>query len=460
MNLFLNGMFMVTCYPILFLMYFMFRNAKDKNGWCFGTTLDKELKSDPAVEEIDGEYRKNLKKTTIILAVIPPACFFIPYTSISFSIWTIWICVICFYPMIFFARANKQIQELKQERGWNQDSEVEYTDLKIASVPRKVKLTTFLPAIVMSMIPAVLSFVLFPDAGYNAFRFCVITFAICTLLFYVSAVWTDKQKISVISEDSDTNMNFARAKKQLWKNFWLICIWLHTAFTWFILLAMHFREYGMLLILWGSVVYGVVAVIVSFGLVKKIHELNHKYESKKTIINAADNDKYWPYGLMYYNPNDKHFMVENRMGSGTAMNLATGVGRGTYIFATLLMLIIPISCIWMIMLEFTPLSTKVEENTIICSQLGVEYEIPLEDIEEYTVITELPEMTKVNGTGMDNVLSGTYEIYREGMFEAFLNPQNELFVKIVTEDETYYISGQSDEDTQTVIGTLEDYTSN
>ena len=106
------------------------------------------------------------------------------------------------------------------------------------------------------------------------------------------------------------------------------------------------------------------------------------------------------------------------------------------------------------MLDFTPINTKVEDEKIICTHLSVEYEIPLEDIETYTIITELPEMTKMRGNGMDNVLSGTYEIYREGTFETFLNPQNDLFIKLETEDEMYYISGVDDAETQKIIDAL------
>lgn len=453
----LNIIFIVTCYPIIFLMYFIYRNAKDRNGYCFGATLSKELKSDPAVEAIDAEYRKTFKKTMIVSGIIPLVTFFIPYLSIGFTIWMIWICFICFYPMVLFARTNKKIQELKKERGWNEASEVSYTDLKIAAVPRKVNLLTFLPSIILSIVPVIWSYVEFEDAGFVAFRICMVTFAVCTLMFYLCAVWTDKQKISVISEDSDTNMNYARAKKQVWKNFWLICAWVNTIFTWIILFAMYVRHFGMAIILWGSIVYGVGIIFLALWLVKKIQEVNRKYEVRKSVTNASDNDKYWPYGLMYYNPKDTHIMVENRMGTGTAMNMATGVGKGMYIFASLCMLIIPVSCIWMIMLDFTPIRTEVVDDTIVCTHLSVEYEIPLEDIQEYTVLTDLPDVTKVNGTGMDNILSGTYEIYREGMFEAFLNPQNDLFIKIVTEDETYYISGFDDADTQEIIEDIEAY---
>ena len=451
---FLNVIFMLTCYPIIFLMYFLLRNAKDKNGWCFGATLSKEWKRNPAVEAIDIDYRKNLKNSMIILGIIPFVCFFIPYMSIGFTIWMVWILFICFLPMYWYAKANKQIQDLKTERGWNEVSEVSYADLKIASVPKKVKFLTFLPTMLLSVVPVMVSYVFFHEAGYGAFRFCMITFAICTLLFYLCAVWTDRQKINVICEDSDVNMNFARAKKQIWKKFWLICTWGNTAFIWFILIAMIFRNNGIAYILVGSVVYGFAIIMVAMWLVKKLLEINHKYEVHRTVADTSDNDKYWPYGLVYYNPNDKHVMVENRMGTGTAMNMATGAGKATYIFATLCLLIIPISCIWMIMLDFTPIQTTVENDTIVCEHLSIEYEIPLEDVEGYSIITELPEMTKMNGNGMDHVLSGTYEIYREGTFETFLNPQNNLYIKIVTEDEMYYISGVDDVQTQAIIDAL------
>ncbi len=453
MNIF-SIIFMVGCYPVLFLMYFLFRNLANKNGYCFGATISKELRDDVEIKAIDERYRKELKKYTIVLAVIPFVCFFIPYVSIEFTIWMIWILVICFYPMFFYAKANKQVQEVKKERGWNNVSEISYTDLKIANIPRKVKFITFFPTMLLSVIPVAWSYIQFHEAGYVAFRLCLITFAVCTVLFYVFAVLTDRQKMSVICDDSDTNMNFARAKKQIWKNFWLVCAWVNTAFVWFVLMGMYFRHSFIWMLLIGSVVYGVGIVFVALRLVKQINEVNRKYESKKTVVDAATDDRHWPYGLMYYNPKDKHIMVENRMGTGTAMNMATGAGKGMYIFASLCLLIIPVSCIWMIMLDFTPIQTTVVDDTIVCQHLSVEYEIPFEDINACIIIDELPEMTKLNGNGMDHVLSGTYEIYREGTFEIFLNPKNNMFLIIVTQDETYYISGADDAQTQKIIDEL------
>ena len=436
-------------------MYFFLRNAKDRNSWCFGVTLSREWKKDPEVEAIDREYRMNLKNTMIVFAIMPIALFFIKHMSICFTFWMVWILAICFFPMYWYAKANKQVRILKDKRGWNAQNKVSYTDLKIAELPRRVKLVAFLPCMLLSVLCIILSHVLFKEAGYAAFRICVCTFGLCTFLFYLSAIWTDKLKLSVISEDTDVNMNYARAKKQVWKNFWLICAWINTAFTGTILVAMYFREYGASWIIWGSGIYCVAIIVLVIWFMKKLYAINQAYESKRTLGDATDDDRHWYWGLMYYNPKDTRFMVENRMGTGTAVNMATGAGKGMYIFAALCLLIIPISCVWMIMLDFTPISSKVENDMIVCTHLSVEYEIPLEDIENHTIITELPEMTKVAGTAMDNVLSGRYEIYREGMFETFLNPENALFIKIETDKETYYISGADDTETKKIIDELE-----
>ena len=451
----INIIFWVTCYPIIFILYFLLRNAKDKNSWCFGATLSKEWKKDPAVEAVDVEYRRNLKNTMIGFAIAPFLTFFMKHMSISFTFWMLWILIICLLPMYWYAKANKQIRVLKDKRGWNSENKISYTDLKIASLPKRVKFISFFPSMFLSVLAIAMSYVLFEEAGYNAYRICVIIFGACTILFYLTAVWTDRIKVSVICEDTDTNMNYARAKKQVWKNFWLICAWINAGFTCSIVVAMNYRVAGFAWIIWGSGIYCVVIMMVSIWLIKKLFSINKAYESKRTLGDAMDDDRHWYWGIMYYNPKDTRVMVENRMGTGTSMNMATGIGKGTYVFATLCLLIIPISCVWMMMLDFTPIQTKIENEKIVCTHLSVEYEIPLDEIENYTIIQELPEVTKVAGNGMDHILSGTYEIYREGMFEAFLNPQNNLFIKIETENEMYYISGVDDAETQKIIDELE-----
>ena len=102
-------------------------------------------------------------------------------------------------------------------------------------------------------------------------------------------------------------------------------------------------------------------------------------------------------------------------------------------------------------MEFTPIQVYIENQEIVCEHLSKEYEIPLDEIDEYTILTERPKMTKVNGNGMDNVLSGTFETEYDEMAEVFLNPQNDLLIKIVVDDQIYYISDVDDEGTKELI---------
>ncbi|MBQ8625417.1 MAG: hypothetical protein IJ419_04500 [Agathobacter sp.] len=456
-SMFMSIIFFVTCYPILLAMYFMLRNSGDKNAYCFGATLKKELRNDDAVKAIDAEFRKNLKWSTIILGIIPIPFAFIPYFSISMSLWMFWILAICFIPSLWFAIANRKIKDLKQERGWNEERSVSYTDLKTASVPRKVKLVTFLPALILSTIPIIIACIIFQGHGYEIYGWLVALFGLCTYLFYACAVWTDKQKITIICEDSDTNMNYARAKKQVWKNFSLACAWINTAFTWFILFLMWQSGLAVSGVIWGTIVYCVAIMGITGWIIKKIFDINKTYEAKRTIFDAADDDKNWIWGQVYYNKNDKHYMIESRLGTGTTVNLGNKAGMVTIFFSVVAVLSIPIVSIWIILAEFTPIQVTVEDDVIICQQLNVDYEIPLADIDAYTTVTELPEMTKVNGSGMDNLLIGTFEVYREGMFEVFLNPQNDLFIKLTVDEQVYYIGGADDETTQEVLDAIEEY---
>ena len=327
-------------------------------------------------------------------------------------------------------------------------------DLKVISIPSKVNLKTFFAPILFSAIPIVIAFVNFRGYGYRVYPWIVAIFGLCTLLFYVTAIWTDRQKIMVISTNSDINVNYARAKKNVWKWYWRVCSWTNTIFTWFMLGILSVRNSMTFVLIMGSLVYGLVIMGISIVLAKKLNVIEENYEDKKDIQDAAEDDENWIFGMIYYNKKDKHYMTQTRFGMGTTVNLAHPAGLLTELLGLLAFLSIPIICIWMIMLEFTPLEVKVENETIICEQLSVKYEIPLEEIVEYEVITELPKLIKVNGNGMENQLSGTFEVYREGMFEVFLNPENELFLYVVTEDKRYYLGGTEDAMTKEVIEIL------
>ena len=48
----------------------------------------------------------------------------------------------------------------------------------------------------------------------------------------------------------------------------------------------------------------------SFSLIKRESFLLYKHEEKRTVEDIADDDSHWIWGMIYYNKNDKHFMMD------------------------------------------------------------------------------------------------------------------------------------------------------
>lgn len=453
--------FFVAMYPVLFILYFVMRGIGEaRNGYSFGLRMKMEWMKDEKALGIVQQYRKELRNTAIVLALIPLVTFFIPYMSVSFTIWMFWILAVIAVPMFPYVRGHQHMRELKQERGWKkQSSGRNLTEIKNVGKVRRVTLLPFLPPIIISVAAAVWSMVQFRGSTLGGLVGCVVIFALTTVFFYGVAVWMDRQKIEVISDDSDVNLNYARAKKNIWKNLWLMVAWVNTVFTVFVVVDLYVDTWVTGAILIGSIVYTIVILALMLWAWKKILSVDARYQVRRDASSegVADDDDQWLWGMFYYNKKDKHVMVNQRVGIGTTMNLATPAGMGLTIAGCMVwILVIPISCIWLILEEFTPIQLAVEENVLVAEHLDVEYEIPISDMGSVTLIDEIPGWSKVSGTGMDQLCKGTFHIRNVGDCEVFLNPQNAVFLQIETADNIYYMSAPEDAITEAIYEELQE----
>ena len=446
--------FFLTMYPVLFILYFCMRNeGMRSDGFSFGIRMKPEWQNDAAVRRADETYRRRLKKLTVILAILPLTTFFIPYFSVSFSIWTLWITAICFAPAFPFARGYREIRSLKQQKNWqNQNRGCSFTEIRNAGQVRCAKSAEFLPPVLLGAAIAVYS--LYRAAAQDRIKAGLLTafFATLTGFLYAVAIWTDRQKTEVICSDSEINLNYSRARKHIWKNMWLAAVWLNTAFPALLAVVLTWDD-NTSYILWSCIIYTVASLLLSFGALKKMKEVSRLYAPLKESP-LEDDDSHWLLGMFYYNSNDRHVLVSKRVGIGTTMNLATPFGMGFTVFGCLCLLIIPVSCVWMIMEEFTPIRLSVENDLLTAEHIRVEYEIPLSGIEEITLTGETPRWSRQNGTGMENLNKGTFHIRNVGNCEVLLNPQNQIFLRIETEDETYYMSSADDAETRKIYGQI------
>ena len=457
----LNIMMLVMMYPMMMIVCFvMYTSMKPKNGMAFGCTVSAVHMKDETLKEIERQWSVEMKRNIVITALLPFTAFFVPYVSIQITIWTVWVFVLIVLLEWPFIKANAKVKDLKHGMGWyDKENPEEFIELKAAGEVRRVKVGTFLIPVVVSASAVALvyglSFVendLVKKTGYvQDFAIIILMLAFLNVLFLWVAQWMDRQRTEVISTQSDVNLNYARAKKNIWKDFWLQSSWVTTVYVWICAVALIFYDWFDLAILVGSLVYTFVVMGLAVPVIRKIKEVETHYEKERDIAVDSDDDRYWIWGLLYYNPKDKHTMVSQRVGMGTTINITTKAGKIWWGVSIIVMLSLPVLLGWLIFEEFTPISLSINEDEVHASHLKLEHELLITEIENLELVTEYPSMTKVVGSTMDTLAKGSFRIKETGeKCILFLNPQNEKFLKFEVDNQVYYMSGIDDEETMTV----------
>lgn len=459
----LNLIMFLTMYPVVFVFYFVFRNEYVyKNGSLFAVNLNPAWVKEPEIETIIQNFKKEIKRDFILLLFIPIGTLFTKYMSIQVTIWSMWILFVCFLFCMPLVHANCALKNWKKQRHFYEQQRMEhYIELKSAGDVRRVHVISFLIPIIIgffgAMIPLIAPHV---KAGIEkvvelkSLSICGFIFAVCGFIFLFSAVFMDRQPTVVISDKSDVNINYTRAKKNIWKNFWLGILWFNTAFIFAVNSCAFFAKNTGTVMLVSSVVYAIVILGWCIPLTKQLNEVEAIYEKQHEIIENEDNDNNWIGGILYYNPKDRRVMVSKKAGMGTTINLASTAGKASAVFSVLCLLIVPVCCGWVMLEEFTPIRLSVENQMLCAKHLNMDYEINVENIENLKIITELPAWSKSSGTGMETLEKGTFFIRNVGKCKVFLNLKNQLFLSFSADGMPYYMSGFDDEQTKQVYENL------
>ena len=457
----LNILMLIAMYPMMLIVCFvMYTSMKPKNGMAFGCTVSEVRRNDETLKEIERQWSVETKRNIIITALLPLTAFLIPYASIQITIWTLWCFVLIVLLEAPFIKANAKVKALKRGTGWyDKENPEEFIELKAAGEVRRVKISTFMVPFVVSMLAVATVYGLsavengwIQNAGYvRGFGVVIILLVLLNPLFLLIARWMDSQKTEVISTQSDVNINYTRAKKNIWKDFWLQSSWVTTGYVWICAISLIFDVRFDLAVLIGCAVYTFVVMSLFFPVMKKIREVEARYEKERDIVTPGDDDRYWIWGLIYNNPKDKHTMVSQRVGMGTTINIATKAGKIWWGASIIVMLSLPVLLGWVIFEEFTPISLSINEDEVHAKHLKLEHELPIEEIENLELLDDLPSLTKAVGSAMDTLAKGSFRIKGTGeKCILFLNPQNEKFLRFEIDGQVYYMSGMTDEQTQIV----------
>lgn len=457
----LNVILFICTYPTVFILYYFQKSTVEsyaRRGVLFGISCAEWM---PAQErgQVLETYLRQSKRYLRVFALLPAAIFFVPYVSVSITMWMLWILAVSIVQyLVPFAQGFNQVQKMKAVYALPEEArDGTLYELKDAGSVRTLRPQDLI-------LPAALNLGLVPlalyelhDTAFQSYSPLFPVMALCGVLLLLCGLWTDRTKTQVINRDSDVNINFTRANKRLWKVFWLANCWFSTVYSYFLLIYFALSpasgQDSLGVLAGAGITLSLLLLAFLLWFLRKKVKLDRLYADRRDFSPSQEN-RGWVGGIIYYNPQDRHILVPQKMGGGSTFNLATPAGKGFTVFGALCLLLGFGVCVWLMLDEFTPIKLSLQGETLEAEHTGTEFEVPLGDIVSLTLLDELPRMRKANGSGLPNLNSGTFRTGAEGKVKVLLNPKLERFLRVETEDTVYYFSSDSDETTREIYESL------
>ena len=171
----------------------------------------------------------------------------------------------------------------------------------------------------------------------------------------------------------------------------------------------------------------------------------------------VDDDEYWKTGF-YYNPNDKHVFVPNKLQSGNyAMNYATfGAKLCTAIVSIITAAAIAATVVVLIPFMNVRIDINMQEDNITISAAGYTSEINAKNIEKIELIDKLPTdgFSKINGGATDEYLVGHFKGNTYGKCEMYIFEGYSPILEIKTNRETIFVNSKNEGEIERVYEDL------
>ena len=174
----------------------------------------------------------------------------------------------------------------------------------------------------------------------------------------------------------------------------------------------------------------------------------------------VDDDEYWKYGF-YYNPNDRHIMVKNKMyDMNYTFNYAS---RGAQIIVAILTAFITVSvCLTAaVLIPFINIKMNVyiTDDTFMADGGGYKCSINICDIQEVQLFDEMPKdnFTKTNGGSTNEYDVGNYKGRTYGKCMLFIWDGYSPVLMIKSGDKTVFVNSKEDGYIKQMYEKLTDY---
>ena len=430
----MNIILAVCFVPIWPIVYFMTRNLiKPKKNIILGVTLPGEVHGDERVAALCQTFvkRHNLFMLPLLPLIAPP--FFMGTMGAAMTWFMTWMLYLVIAPMAVFAFYRGKLMALKREQGWQSTAaNLALVDIKTAAEPpKRVSSIWFILPVIAAFIPVA---DVLRKPSEPGLLFVLSTFAVISLSFWWFYSLIFRLRAEVVNPDHALTMALTRIRRAEWSKFWLVAVWLNAAFNLTIWAAWENFTIFMVAILAYTILMigaGIYAEFAARFAQQKLQNIGAEY---------LDEDDYWIWGLFYHNPNDRHFLVNDRIGMNMSINLAKKGAKALMGLAFLSILALPFVGVWMMVEEGVPSRLELTETELFARHTNYVCVIPLANIESAELIYDLDITMKTNGTNFDNLLKGQFNVKGYGAVRLCLQPQDPPFLVIVADGKTYIVN--------------------
>ncbi len=462
MNIMPLVLVLIFIVPLFIITYFvMYPKNWQKKRFFFGIRNRKEYLENDAevyITQLTNKARKNALAVLIIFCLFSFAILFIKDPDRQMILFTSMVIIFLVVISLPYMLGNYEMKRYKKQLGIEARSGLRYADITSINASHALNKVQMMVPVILTVIIFFISLLydtgiisLGLKAGKMYAGSYIATgisgsFLFLSMLFVPMAVMMDNYRSSIVSEDSNENANYNRAMKKIWADVWIRLLWLNVIAMCLSAASIIFlgNEMASIIVL-GLYFAGIVLTLGIF--ISHSSVLNKKYSDIIELEN--DDDDYWIMGMFYYNPSDSRLNVARRNETGGTINMAHPVGKIISVISILLFIFAVCALFWMAKVSETEMMVSISDGQIICHQLRDDYKIAVDDIVELKYGDNLYEMTvaKTAGVGTAKVLKGRYNINGESGCRVFINAKEKSYIKIVTDENTFYINEDSKEET-------------
>lgn len=446
-------MLVTNLFVILVVRLTMVSNFDYKAGMYLGVHIPADKKEDAEVTSVVNKTKKQFNVFNNVNMVLSVAiCGICVVDMIIFVfVYILWIIIYIVGIQLVIIIGHRKIYDIKLKNGWLIEAQKKvYIDTRLSSSVKNPSISMryhwiFIGLTVVLYIPVVI--VRHSDMLFRDMSIYFIVSIIVAVALYIFNIYVNSSERTVYSENSDVNITMNQIyKKYVSLGLVIMSLFNTVAFSYIV------AEYMLHGILYGGdvIVYTIVDLIGSIIMLASFVVARRK----RTEVLAADDtplyvddDEYWKYGF-YYNPNDRHMLVKNRLyDMNYAFNYAS---RGAQVLVGILTVFITASIIFTVAVLVPFIHVKMDvyitDDTFMAAGGGYKCSININDIQEVQLFNEMPKdnFTRINGGSTNEYDVGNYKGRTYGKCMLFIWDDYSPVLMIKSSNKTVFVNSKED----------------